>query len=155
MMDTTEQLNGTYFYGGLTNLTASELFFLIMVDITAENFTGAKDIMAEASIYAGSNQIDVSGKFGNATQGTSYASKYSRRLLKDIMLPFRLPTFIHSPQPGRPFKIKTIMTLKLATFTGRTIPVIGWAVLASDVAQISYQTTVRYNQIANKEDKIW
>lgn len=31
-MDTTEKLGGTYFYYGMTNLTAGELFFWIMVD---------------------------------------------------------------------------------------------------------------------------
>ncbi len=35
-MDTTEQLNGTYFYKGLTNLTPTELLFWIMVDETEQ-----------------------------------------------------------------------------------------------------------------------
>jgi len=154
-MDTTEQLNGTYFYGGLANLSAGELFFWIMVDVTAEHFTGAKDVIAGAAIYAGSNQIEVKGKLGGATKGTSYASTYSRKLLKEIMLPFKLPTWIHSPKPGNPFRIKQLMTQRLATFAGRTIPVVGWVVLATDVAQISYQAMVRYNRIVSKEDRIW
>ncbi|GLR08170.1 hypothetical protein COO59_07875 [Mixta theicola] len=99
--------------------------------------------------------MQVSGKFKGATKGTSYASQYSRKILKDTMLPFRLPTWIHSPTPVNPFRIKKIMTLRLATFTGRTIPVIGWFVLAADVAQITYEATVRYNRIAQKEDKLW
>jgi hypothetical protein len=37
-MDTVEELRGTYFYGGLHNLTAGELYFWIFVDITAEHF---------------------------------------------------------------------------------------------------------------------
>jgi len=154
-MDTTEQLNGTYFYGGLSNLSAGELFFWIMVDVTAEHFTGAKDVIAGAAVYAGSNQITVKGKPGDATPGTSYASQYSRRLLKNIHLPFRLPTFVHSPVPGNQLRIKMLMTHKLATFTGRAIPVVGWVVLAADVAQISYEATVRYNRIASKEDRLW
>ena len=66
-MDTTEQLNNTYFYGGISNLSAGELFFWIMVDVTAEHFTGAKDLIAAAAVYSGQNTIAVSGKFGNAT----------------------------------------------------------------------------------------
>lgn len=153
-MDTTEQLDGTYFYGGLSNLSAGELFFWIMVDVTAEHFTGAKDVVAAAAVYSGSNQIEVRGKLGNATKGTSYASQYSRRLLKNINLPFRLPTFIHSPMPGNPLRIKMLMTQKLATFTGRAIPVVGWVVLAADVAQISYETAVKFNQIVRREDRL-
>ncbi|MGD8163395.1 STM2901 family protein [Pantoea sp. FN0307] len=155
-MDTTEQLGGTYFYGGLANLSAGELFFWIMIDVTAEHFTGAKDVIAAAAVYSGANQVSVTGKFKGATKGTSYASQYSRKMLKNIMLPFKLPTWIHSPTPQNPFRIKKIMTMRLATFTGRTIPVIGWLVLATDVAQIAYEATVRYNRIANQEgDKLW
>jgi len=152
-MDTTEQLNNTYFYGGISNLSAGELFFWIMVDVTAEHFTGAKDVIAAAAVYSGQNTIAVSGKFGNATPGTSYASKYSRKLLKGYMMPFRLPTWIQSP--ANPLKVKRVMTQRLATFVGRTIPVIGWLVLAADVAQIAYESMVPYNRVANKEDKVW
>jgi hypothetical protein len=152
-MDTTEQLNGTYFYGGLPNLNAGELFFWIMVDVTAEHFAGTKDVLAAAAIYSGQNTITVRGKLRNATPGTSYASKYSRKLLKDIMLPFRLPTWIQNP--ASPFEVKRVMTSRLATFVGRTIPVVGWAVLAVDIAQISYEAMVRYNRIVGKDDLIW
>ncbi|ATA25572.1 hypothetical protein BIY26_10910 [Brenneria goodwinii] len=152
-MDTVEQLNGTYFYGGLTNLSAGELFFWIMVDVTAEHFTGAKDVIAAAAVYSGQNTITVRGKFANATPGTSYASKYSRKLLNRYMLPFQLPTWIQSPV--NPFKVKRIMTAKLGTFVGRSIPVIGWLVLAVDVAQISYESMVRYNRIVKPEDRVW
>lgn len=31
-MDTTEQLDGTYFYKGLTNLSAGELFFFVFLE---------------------------------------------------------------------------------------------------------------------------
>ncbi len=31
-MDTTEELNGTYFYKGLSNLTAGELFFFVFLE---------------------------------------------------------------------------------------------------------------------------
>ncbi|AOR59290.1 hypothetical protein C5E22_14425 [Pectobacterium parmentieri] len=152
-MDTIEEIGGTYFYGGLTNLSAGELFFWIMIDVTAEHFTGAKDVIAAAAVYSGQNNIHVSGKFANATPGTSLASKYSRKLLKGYQLPVRLPTFVSAPQ--NPFKIKKIMTLKLSTFVGRTIPVIGWLVLAVDVSLIGYEATTRYNRIASKEDRLW
>lgn len=58
-MDTTEHLNGTYFYGGFRNLSAGELFFSIMIDVTAEHFSGSKDIVAIAASCSGQNVIDV------------------------------------------------------------------------------------------------
>lgn len=124
-----------------------------MVDGTAEHFTGAKDVIAAAAIYSGQNTIQVRGTFGKATPGTSYASKYSRKLLKGYMLPFQLPTWIQNP--ANPFEIKRVITYKLATFVGQTIPVIGWLVLAADVAQISYGSMFCYNRIVRQEDKVW
>lgn len=154
-MDTTELLNGTYFYGGLENLSAGELFFWIMVDVTAEHFTGVEgagqDIIATAAAYVGRNTIAVSGKLANATPGTSLASVYARKYLQKYRLPFPLPTFIVT---NKPWPIKAIMTHKLGTFVGRTIPVVGWAVLASDVGIIVWKTLNRYNKIANKGDRL-
>ncbi|MCU5775840.1 hypothetical protein N5923_17640 [Erwiniaceae bacterium BAC15a-03b] len=154
-MDTIEQLDGTYFYGGLTNLSAGELFFWIMIDVTAEHFTGVKeagrDIMAAAAVYSGQNNIAVSGKLANATPGTSRASVFARKHLQKYRLPFPLPTFINTKKP--PY-IKTIMTHKLGTFVGRTIPVIGWAVLAADVSIIAWKAVNRYNTIASEDDRL-
>lgn len=47
------------------------------------------------------------------------------------------------------------MVAKIGTFVGRTIPVVGWLVLASDVSQITYKTIRDYNTIARGRDKIW
>ena len=148
-MDTTEELNGTYFYGGLTNLSAGELYFWIAIDVTAEHFSGAKDVLAAAAIYSGQNSIKVSGKFKNATPGTSWASQRSRKLLRGYQIPFRLPTIV-----GNPMEMKLIMTHKLATFVGRAIPVIGWIVLVTDLGQIAWETTTRYNRIVDSKDSL-
>jgi len=51
--------------------------------------------------------------------------------------------------------MKIIMTQKLGTFVGRTVPVIGWAVVPSDVGIIGWKSMNRYNTIALAEDKIW
>lgn len=48
-----------------------------------------------------------------------------------------------------------MMTNNLGAFVGRIIPVIGWALLASDVAQIVYKTVNVYNTIAREEDRVW
>nr|WP_289368233.1 hypothetical protein [Pantoea stewartii] len=44
-MDTTEELNGTYFYAGRPNLTAGELFFMIICEEVAAQL-GVDDLGA-------------------------------------------------------------------------------------------------------------
>lgn len=152
-MDTVEELGGTYFYGGLHNLSASELYFWVFVDVTAEHFTGSseitRDLLAAFAIYSGRNTVPVSGKFVGARPGTSRASLYFRKMLRGKKLPFPLPTVVGPPG------IEVIMTKKLGTFVGRSVPVVGWAVAATDVTYIAWKTTARYNTIARGSDKIW
>ncbi|HBH6890301.1 hypothetical protein QO199_24590 [Serratia bockelmannii] len=153
-MDTVEELGGTYFYGGLPNLSAGELYFWIFVDVTAEHFTGtsevSRDLFAAASIYLGRNTIHVSGKLAGAKPGTSVASKLARKHLKGIYMPFRLPSVV-----GFPPDMEIIMTKKLSAFVGRAVPVVGWTVAAADVSYITWKATARYNTIARGSDKIW
>jgi len=111
-----------------------------MIDVTAEHFSGTKDIIALVAVYSGQNTIDVSGKLNGAWKGTSYASIYSRKLLRDYRLPFRLLTWIHNPK--NPLQIKMLMTHKLETFVSRILPVSGWVIMAADVAEIGWKTTV-------------
>lgn len=155
-MDTVEELGKTYYYNGMMNLPANELFYWIMLDVTVEHFTSAAvalDVMAAAAIYSGQNNMPVSGKLANATPGTSRASLSARRYLQGYRLPVRLPTLIGSIT--KPHKIKTIMTDRLGTFVGRSIPVVGWVILAIDVSHIVSKAVSRYNTIARKEDRLW
>lgn len=148
-MDTVEELSGTYFYDGSSNLSAGELFFWIMIDETLDHF-GIKDIAAVTAIYSGSNSVTVAGKFAGATPGTSVASMYSRQIFRGKMMPVRLPTWI-----GFPPNVKRIMTKRLGTFVGRTIPLVGWVILAVDVSSITYNAVAKYNTIARPSDRIW
>jgi len=148
-MDTVEQLNDTYFYGGTSNLSAGQLFFWIMIDETLDHF-GITDIAAVTAIYLGSNTLTVAGKFAGATPGTSVVSTYSRKLFRDRMMPMRLPTWI-----GFPPNVKRVMTMRLGTFVGRTIPVIGWVLLVADVTTITFKAMNKYNTIARPADRVW
>lgn len=47
------------------------------------------------------------------------------------------------------------MTRNLSTFVGRSVPVVGWIIIAYDVAQIIYKTVTHYNLIVHKKDKLW
>lgn len=146
-MDTVEELNGTYFYSGTSNLSAGELFFWIMIDETSEYF-GIKDIAAVTAIYSGSNTLTVTGKFAGATSGTSVASLLSRKLFRSTMMPIKLPTWV-----GFPPNVKRIMTYKLSTFIGRSLPVVGWGIIASDIVIITFRAVSKYNTLAHPEDR--
>ena len=152
-MDTVEELNGTYFYAGRPNLTASELFFMIFCEQFA-NQLGVDDFASIVAIVSGMNTLSTRGKFAGATPGTSLASKGARKLLRNTKFPWgiELPTIVGGYSPG---SLKVIMTRKLSTFVGRAIPVVGWVILANDIAQITYHTLSKYNSVAKGDDKIW
>ncbi|WP_455810971.1 STM2901 family protein [Pseudomonas graminis] len=148
-MDTVEELRGTYFYKGISNLSAGELFFWVFLDAVNDQL-GTSDIAAAACIILGQPTRPTRGKFSGATKGTSIASEMARRHL-NVELPFRLPTFTNASL--RTLKPKFVNNL--GAFVGRAVPVLGWIIIASDVATIAYRSTVNYNRIARGGDKIW
>ncbi|MEQ9885940.1 STM2901 family protein [Pectobacterium zantedeschiae] len=152
-MDTVEELNNTYFYAGRSNLTASQLLFMIFCENTA-NQLGVQDFGAIVSIVTGLNVLPVSGKLAGAIPDTSMASKGARKLFGNARFPrpIRLPSVIGGYPPST-LRIK--MVSRIGTFAGRAVPVVGWIILASDVSHISYRTLRDYNCIAKGNDKIW
>lgn len=154
-MDTVEELNGTYFYAGRSNLKASELFFMIFCEATVYQFgLGVADFGAVVAIFSGRNNVSVNGKFANAIPGTSYASIGARAVLGKVKFPFgmSLPTWIGGYTP---WTARRIMVRNIAPFVGRSIPLLGIIILASDVAQITYRTLRDYNLIVGDSDKLW
>jgi len=151
-MDTTEKLNGTYYYNGLSNLSAGELFFWVMVKETMIQL-GVDDIAAVGMILLGQNNIATRTKPSGAIAGTSRASIYSRMIFKKSQFPFgmKLPTLVGGPIG----KVKIRLVRNIGTFAGRTIPVVGWVILANDVRIITYKTLINYNRIAREEDRLW
>lgn len=138
-----------YSFGGHDQLSAQELFFWIVVDTTLDRF-GAQDVVAAVAVIAGQPMMATRGKLGGATRGTSLASSMLARNL-NVRLPFRLPTLTGASL--RTLRIS--FTSNLGRFVGRTIPVIGWLVLAYDVSSIIYRAVARYNVLAMREDKLW
>lgn len=98
------------------------------------------------------NNIHLPGKLGGATFGTSRASLWARKYIKDFTLPRPIPTLVGGPNP---FKVKVRTTNNLAAAIGRMVPVVGWAIVASDISLIMWKTMNKYNRIAKEEDKIW
>lgn len=152
-MDTVEELNGTYFYAGRSNVNASELFFMVFVMNTAKHF-GIVDVAAVVALYSGINDQTTRAKPINAVPVTSRVSKSVRGLLKNTMFPFgiKMPTWIGGYTP---WTVKLKMVRKVSTFVGRTIPLIGEVILIADVSRITYCSLRDYNFIARGDDKLW
>lgn len=154
-MDTFEELNGTYFYAGRSNLTASELFFMIFCEHVVDQLgLGIVDFGSVVAVVSGLNNLPTRTKPSGAIKGTSYASKASRAVFKKSKFPpgIKLPSVIGGYPPST---IRIKLVANIGTFTGRAIPVVGWVLLASDVSQISYKTVRDYNTIARGDDKLW
>lgn len=115
-MDTTEELNGTYFYHGQSNLSAGELFDVIFL----EQFCDEPGIGIEsgAAILAGQPWLKTRTKPGEAIKGTSVISRYGRMLLRNARTPFgiRIPT---------PVGIRMRKTNNLAAVIARYVPWLG------------------------------
>ncbi|HHH0268217.1 STM2901 family protein [Yersinia enterocolitica] len=152
-MDTVEELNGTYFCACRSNLTASELLFMIFCENTANQF-GIQDFGAVAAIVSGRSTLSTRGKPIGATKGTSYASKAARSVFKKTKIPFgiSLPTWLGGYTP---LTAKRVMVRNLAPFVGRSIPLLGIIIIAADVSEITYHTIRDYNMIARGADKLW
>lgn len=86
-METTEELNNTYFYAGRPNLTAGELFFMIFCEEVAEQL-GIDDFGAIVAILSGRSVLNTRTKPRDAIQGTSYASRAARRVFPYAKFPF-------------------------------------------------------------------
>ena len=60
-MDTVEELNGTYFYAGKSNLTAGQMLFMIFCEHTVDQFgLGIVDFGAIVAILSGRNDQSTS-----------------------------------------------------------------------------------------------
>lgn len=129
-MDTVEELNGTYFYAGRSNLTASELFFMVFCENVVDQLgLGLVDFGAVVAIVSGRNTLPTRAKPNGAEKGTSYASKSSRKVFKKAQFPFgiKLPSVIGGYPPST---IRIRAVANIGTFTGRAIPVVGWGRLS-------------------------
>lgn len=142
----------TYRFQGKEDLTASELLFWVFVDQASEHF-GTDEIAAIIMVVSGRNNIPTRQKPRGAIDRTSIASLASRKALRGKRIPgdMKLPTLVGT----NVFDLRIRMVRNLGAFVGRTIPVIGWLLLATDVGVISYKSVRRYNQVAIGDDKIW
>lgn len=149
-MDTTEQLNGTYFFDGMSNLSAGELAFWIVVD-EAQKQLGVADIFALALIIGGIPMIPTRTKIdaAKATKGTSPLSWTMRNIIKH-----KLETRWRSPTWKTMLNGQWAKTNSLGGLIGRWLPWIGVAITAYDLTTITYNSIRRFNLIVKPEHRV-
>lgn len=147
-MDTVEELNGTYFYRGFSNLSSGELLFWVFLDTTAEHFD-VDDFLTIGLILLGQPTLGTRGKPRGTTQGTSPLSQQLRHYLG--IETRRLPTLT----TGSIKRLEFSYVTNLGAFVGRWIPILGIIIIAADVSTIAYKATNKYNTVARGNDKLW
>jgi len=143
-------MNNTYNYGSHKDLEPTELFLFIAVEQTCEQL-GVDDVEYVILIFSGMPILPTRAKPLGATKRTSIASVMSRSLFRYELKKKLLPTFTLNSIK----RLRWILTHKLSTFIGRTLPGVGWVLLANDVAQIGYHTVLQYNRIVSPEDRVF
>lgn len=135
-----------YSYKDINNLEPVELFFLIAADKMLEHF-GGYDIAAAIMIVSGQPLIPTRAKFKGAVKGTSLASLTARRHINYELKYKILPTFTGNKLS----QLRFILHRNLGVFVGRTIPIVGWAIITWDIVQITRKTIETYNSIVLSE----
>ncbi|CRY67045.1 putative phage membrane protein [Yersinia kristensenii] len=145
-MDTIEELNGTYYYHGHTQLTPLELFNLIFLENFSER-TGL-EITSAAMILSGQPVLPTRGKPIGTTKGTSVASKLSRAMFKDMRFPNGVSLYMPTS------KNLFAKTNRVGAFIGRAIPWLGYVELVITLQLVAADTRTKYNLIARPKDRI-
>lgn len=137
-MDTIEELGGTYFYAGRTNLSASEMLFMVFCEETAHQL-GIEDLGAIVAVVSGLNVSKTRGKFRGNIKDTSYASRGARKIFGKKRSPgnVKLPSVVGGYPPST---MRIILTRKMGTFVGRAVPVVGWIIIAKDITEIAFRS---------------
>ncbi|QHV98240.1 STM2901 family protein [Spirosoma endbachense] len=134
-------------YNGMQDLTKSELFMEILTDKTMDQL-GITEAVGAISLLTGARIISTRAKFQGATPGTSIASKYLSNLIPGTS-PMRLPTLTGWPGVGAGLRLQ--MTRNVGRFIGRTIPLLGWGILAYDLYRILEKTSEEYQNVINSQ----
>ncbi|HCR0471569.1 STM2901 family protein [Enterobacter hormaechei] len=144
-MDTIEEVNGTYFYRGHSNVTPGELLEIIFLEEFCIEL--GIDAVSGAAILGGQPWLGTRTKPGNAIEGTSVISKYARMILKDVKTPFGI-------RVKTPVGVRMRTTTSLAAVIARYCPWLGWGALVTTLYRISTRTQEKYNLIARPKDRI-
>lgn len=147
-MDTTEQLNGKYFFDGMS-VDKDELLFWLILDEFMKKFTSIIDIVALASMIASVPFIAVSGKLdaARATRGTSPLSLASRSLIrKRFKNPRRTITW------AKMLRGEWAYITSMGAYIGRWVPWIGAVITMYDLSIVTHNVIYRYKLITGENE---
>lgn len=142
-MDTVEQLNGKYFFDGMS-VDGDELLLWLLLDEFLKRFSDITDILAVASMLASLPVIPVRGKLdaGKTTKGTSPLSMISRTYIRQrFKKPQRTITW------KKMLRGEWAYTTSVGAYVGRWVPWIGAAITAYDLSIITWNVIHRYKLI--------
>ncbi len=146
-MDTTEQINGRYFFDGMS-VDGDELLFWLILDEFKKNFNGIADMVAVASMLASFPVIPVRGKLDaqKTTRGTSPLSLASRMLIRQ-----RFQKKRRTITWKKMVRDEWAYTTSVGEYVGRWVPWIGAVLTAYDLSIITRNVVHRYNLITGEK----
>lgn len=143
-VDEQQQISICWNYNGQHYYSKSDLYLGILLDQAVKQF-GIKDVLAFGAVLSGQPFLKTRTKFEGATKGTSVASKFLSKIPGTSPIP--LPTVT-----GTNFSnLRVMFTKNIGRFVGRSVPIIGWGVLAYDIGMTFYNTQIEYNRIVGND----
>lgn len=146
-MDTIEQLDGKYFFDGMS-VDSHELLLWLILDEFRKQFDGITDILAVASMLASLPIIPVRGKLDalKATGGTSPLSMICRMYIRQ-----KFKNRHRTITWGKMLRGEWTYTTSVAAYVGRWVPWIGAALTVYDLSIITRNVIHRYRLITGIE----
>lgn len=147
-MDTTEELDGKYYFDGMS-VDKEELLLWLILDEFKKTFSGITDILAVASMLASLPVISVPGKLDAkmTSKDTSPLSIISRKLIRAKFKNRRRSITYGSLMRGR-----WAYTNSVGAYVGRWVPWIGAVITARDIYIITINVDHRYRLITGEKD---
>lgn len=144
-MDTTEQLNGTYFFDGMS-VDKDELLYWLILDEFKKQFSDVIDLIAIASMLVSLPVIPVSGKLG--ARGTSPLSLGLRTLIRQ-----RFKQGRRTITWAKLLRGEWAYTTSAGAYIGRWLPWVGAVLTAYDLAMITHNVIRRYQLIVGPGER--
>ncbi|EOZ4638207.1 STM2901 family protein [Enterobacter cloacae] len=148
-MDTTEQLDGKFFFDGMS-VDKDELLLWLILDEFQKQFSDITDILAIASMLVSLPVIPVRGKLNAkvATRGTSPLSLASRSLIRQ-----RFKTAHKTITWAKMLRGEWAYTTSIGAYIGRWVPWLGATLTAYDLAMVTRNVIHRYKLVVSTGDR--
>lgn len=142
-MDTTEQVNGIYFFDGMS-IDKEELLYWLILDEFKKQFGEVIDLLAVSSMLVSLPVIPVSGKLGAgaATRGSSPLSLALRTLIRQ-----RFKQGRRTITWAKMLRGEWAYTTSIGAYIGRWLPWVGAVLTAYDLSMIARNVIHRYQLI--------